>query len=1136
MSETRNRHTYTYLLSNAVQGIPNSQWSLLNTYQDIKVLLIMSGVEQNPGPSPTQQLRVAHVNINSVTTENRIDELLQFVQTNDIKICAITETKLDNTVSPTLYKLEGYQAPLTRHRNRSGGGVALYSHVSLPIKRLTELELEDEEWIWAKIKTQNLNLVICCIYLPPNLTASRLQLFIDRFSESICLAQKYSPNVIMVLGDFNTGNIYLDRANVNHSGITSFDYKLKSIAHTLDLEQLITQPTRTTDDINNLRDLIFTDNVDAITDSGILSSFSHLDHFPIYATVRTTLPTENTDISYKTIWDYGKLDAQLLTRLLLDTDWDQILDNDIDSATDQFISAISTAAAASIPKKRVRDKNCQKPWATNELMTQIRKRDRLFRRARQTQTTYDWDRWKYQRNTVTATNIRLKRQHIENQIQKLLVNKRDPYKYHQTLRAITGRTHDNTIPPLEGPNGDILTDDYAKATLLNDYFARQSTLDITDTLTLPTDNHSIAAPVPTLNEIKTSEREVLQILNSLDCNKSTGPDEIPAKLLKLTALIIAEPLSKLFNMSLSSGVYPSKFKEANIKPIFKNKGSPSDYSCYRPISLLSSLSKVFERIVYKRIYSHISEHSLLTDKQSGYRRNHSTEQQLLYLTHNLYKSLDSGRDFTAIYLDISRYFDKIWHDGLLHKCRHDFGITDSLFDWLKSYLCDRKHRVQINSAFSTTQTTNAGCPQGSVLGPLLALMYLDKLSGRTKNDILFFADDTSLYASHTTADIDTVQLSLQHDLDEIHKYGREWAITFNTSKTVQQTFSHRHQHTPPALTFGGDIIPIHDNHTHLGMTFSKDLRFHQHVNAICNKVHKTLSPLYPIARYIPRPILDQIYKTYIRPHFDYCDTIYDGHITIQDATRLEILQHRAGRLVTGTLFRTSTDKLLQDLGWDKLTIRRRIHKLTLYHSFNNPRHHSPNYITQIMPETRAQNTGRTLRNASTHTLPPNRTTSFHNSFFLSTGKLWNNIPESIRSLSHSSFKRAISERLGAPRPPIYYEVGSKIGNVLHTRLRNEMSHLNSHLFKINKIETPECSCGHKTENTHHFLLSCPNYVEQRGALFREISRITGEEFCNIAPTLQLRMLLHGDGLGGGDGGAVAYYFQIFLLSSGRFAM
>ena len=212
-------------------------------------------------------------------------------------------------------------------------------------------------------------------------------------------------------------------------------------------------------------------------------------------------------------------------------------------------------------------------------------------------------------------------------------------------------TRDGTIPPLEGTNGDTLTDDYQKATLLNDYFASQSTVDITDAHTLPLQPTTNTTPVPTLSEITTSEREVLQLLNSLDSNKSTGPDEIPVKLLKLSALLIAEPLSKLFNKSLTLGIYPSAFKKANVRPIFKNKGSPSDYTCYRPISLLSSLSKVFERIVYKHIYTHLSEHSLLTEKRSGYRRSHSTEQQLIYLTHNMHKSLDS-----RLHRHLSRHF------------------------------------------------------------------------------------------------------------------------------------------------------------------------------------------------------------------------------------------------------------------------------------------------------------------------------------------------------------------------------------------------------------------------------------------------------------------------------------------------
>ena len=150
-------------------------------------------------------------------------------------------------------------------------------------------------------------------------------------------------------------------------------------------------------------------------------------------------------------------------------------------------------------------------------------------------------------------------------------------------------------------------------------------------------------------------------------------------------------------------------------------------------------------------------------------------------------------------------------------------------------------------------------------------------------------------------------------------------------------------------------------------------------------------------------------------HFDYCDSVYDGHITIRDASRLETLQNRATRLVTGTLFRTPTDKLLQDLGWDKLSIRRRIHKLRLYYTLNND-HKTPTYIRSMMPNTRVHNTGRILRNANEHTIPSIRTSSFQQSFFPSTSKLWNHLHQSTRSLSYPSFKRAISERLGVLDP------------------------------------------------------------------------------------------------------------------------
>ena len=289
------------------------------------------------------------------------------------------------------------------------------------------------------------------------------------------------------------------------------------------------------------------------------------------------------------------------------------------------------------------------------------------KRAKQKETDHYWQRWRDQRNKVTNITKYLRNTHIKNKVGTLLQHRHSPHKYHSILKSMIGHTRDQAIPPLIGQDGTLLTDNQDKAALLNEHFAKQSCLDIADSHTLPTDDTTEHDTPPKLNYILATEREVLALLNSLNPNKSCGPDKLPTKLLKMVAILIYEPLTKLFNLSLTQGIYPSDWKKAIVHPIFKNKGSSSDVNNYRPISLLSCVSKVFEKIVFDRIYKHITKHSLITEKQSGYRPGHNTQMQLVHLTHNIYQTLDKGLDFTAIFLDISKYFDKIWHTGLLKK-------------------------------------------------------------------------------------------------------------------------------------------------------------------------------------------------------------------------------------------------------------------------------------------------------------------------------------------------------------------------------------------------------------------------------------------------------------------------------------
>ena len=284
----------------------HSQWRHNNRLKQIRITLAMQGIETNPGPNSRSNLTISHVNINSITSPNRLEELEQFIVANNVDILALTETKLDNNVNPSLYNLDDFHEPFTNHRNRHGGGTALYAHSSLPIKRRHNLELPGEEWIWTQIDLQDTTLLICCVYLPPNITAQRQADFIDRLTESTTRAQTYSPSSIIILGDINVGNIFLP-TSPGHTGVTPFDTRLKEATDALDLTQLINEPTRPDKDTTNLRDLIFTSNPDIILDSGVLSPFSRIDHFPIYAVLDITRPiTDN--YRQKCIWDYDQLD------------------------------------------------------------------------------------------------------------------------------------------------------------------------------------------------------------------------------------------------------------------------------------------------------------------------------------------------------------------------------------------------------------------------------------------------------------------------------------------------------------------------------------------------------------------------------------------------------------------------------------------------------------------------------------------------------------------------------------------------------------------------------------------------------------------------------------------------------------
>ena len=282
-----------------------------------------------------------------------------------------------------------------------------------------------------------------------------------------------------------------------------------------------------------------------------------------------------------------------------------------------------------------------------------------------------------------------------------------------------------------------------------------------------------------LDDIHVSNQDVIDVIQNLKPNKACGFDQISHISLIESLSILALPISTLFNKSLNLGQFPDNWKMANVLSVFKGK-DPSIVSNYRPISLLSCLGKVSERCIFKHLFNYLRGNNLISINQSGFTPGDSTTNLLVSICLDVCTSLDNQRDIQLIFFDISKAFDKVWHMGLLFKLE-TIGIKGNLLSWFHNYLSNRKQRIVLNGKTSSWKFVNAGVPQGSVLGPLMFLIYINDISLNLSCKTSLFADDTSLSKQITNRQV--CELELQNDLKTIETSAEKWKVTFNPQKS-----------------------------------------------------------------------------------------------------------------------------------------------------------------------------------------------------------------------------------------------------------------------------------------------------------------------------------------------------------------
>ena len=588
------------------------------------------------------------------------------------------------------------------------------------------------------------------------------------------------------MGDFN---IDLLKSDTHHDTCDFLEQNLSAC-----LKPYIIRPTRITPHCKTLIDNIFSNYMGEDFISGnIVSSIS--DHLPQFLLTKEKQKNKKSKPPRKsTFKDYQNYDRENLILDFLNIDWEKSFrGKNLNQKMQFLIQKTNAVIDKNTPTKTVKNSRKyikQDPWVTRGLAISVENKDNLYKIYMNTKDAdlkkHRFETFKKYKNNLTKLLRTSKTLYFKNLFSSYGSNSKLIWK---GIREISGgKSKSNDLPKVFIHNGSTLKTDDSIASNFNEYF--NSIAEKTKSKIVPTDKHfSHSLPRPNEHSIflrPTNPLEVFNQISKLNSNKSVGPGSIPAAFLKCLGPDMSIILSELFNESLTQGQFPDCLKSAKITPVHK-KDSLIDPKNYRPISLLSNISKIFEKILHDRLYTFLENHKIIFENQFGFRKHHNTTHACMALTESIRKALDKGEFAAGIFVDLQKAFDTVEHKILIHKLNH-YGIRGTANKLFESYLSNRTQFVQIRDSASEVAEIKHGVPQGSVLGPLLFLIYINDLNFAIKHSKTFhFADDTCLLYSHTS--LKKLNAKVNHDLKLMSEWLRANKISLNAKKTEVVLFT-----------------------------------------------------------------------------------------------------------------------------------------------------------------------------------------------------------------------------------------------------------------------------------------------------------------------------------------------------------
>ena len=879
--------------------------------------------------SKNDQFNLLSSNIQSLNAKFDVLNLLlnQYNQgrsRNNINVITLQETWLGEAAGYSHIDIPGYNCISKYGSACAHGGLATYIGDDLQFETIDTPHYSQNIWecllirVWGPC-TGGRKLVIGNVYRPPKERVELLDTFLLEFNNVLVSLQASSH--VYIGGDFNL-DLYKFATN---NRINKFLNECVSLS----FFPKITNGTRLTESTATLIDNYFCKSSDFKNiHTGILTH-NLSDHQPYF--LSTELPTTPTPQRpthrYYTKMTYDNkinFKSELGSKLTVDK-LDKSNDCSAQKNYDIIHQTISDAYTNNTTQKKVRSdrrKNPKSPWITNSLIKSIRTRNKLYKKMKQSLDSDNYIALKLQvknfnkvlRNSIKAA----KRKYY---IDKFREYKNDPRKTWKIINSLTSsvNTNNSSLPDKFIIDGIPTSDESIIANGLNTFF-----LEIAAKLTssissfhLPFDTYLVSPQPPTFEFHPVSCDVVAKAIDNLKCKRTPDCDGISTELIKICKFELIEPLTLVINQSLSSGIFPDQLKTAKVSPIYK-KGDKYIFDNYRPISILPAPSKIAEQIIHSQITQYFTDNNLFYTYQYGFRKKHSTEYAALQLIDQVMTNIENRKRYISIFMDLSKAFDCIDHTILLQKLSY-YGMKPCAVQLIKSYLSNRQQYVQFKNTKSSCGDIKIGVPQGSILGPLLFLIYINDIAQSSKLlSAILYADDSTFSAclEDLTPDNSSIGSIISSELSKISNWLKANKLCLNESKTKYIIFNKTMKNDSLNININDTTLDRITEFNFLGLKINDNLDWNSHIAMLMTKLNRSIGILRRLKHILPISTLTTIYYSLIHPHLHYMLLAwgYDNdQIKTEQKKALRLVHNKHYIAHTDPLFKTSQILKLPDL-------------------------------------------------------------------------------------------------------------------------------------------------------------------------------------------------------------------------------